>query len=169
MCLELKIATHDTHNMKQALRIPLTSITIICAPLAFFAAQEGFSETNNYDSPDNTVEEFLSLPQPVHHPVPAVNKHLIGTTVKLNFIVNEYGNPEAVKLGKPLYQYRHETMINFASQLRAHVVNWQFDPALNQTGNSVSAKVIMPIQIVKKDGRSTALVSLIPDDRERSL
>lgn len=155
--------------MTNTLKITLLSIAIISAPLASFVANEDMSKSNRIDLPEYTVEEIISLPQPVHYPVPSVSKRLVGTTVKLRFTVNEKGRPEGVRLEKYLSNYRYESVINFASQLKANVSNWKFEPAQDKNGNAIVVKVIMPVHVVKKGGKTSALASLMLDDSSKRL
>ena len=87
--------------MKNTLKLTSLAIALISAPLASFAAQEKASKPA-YDLPTYTIEDISSLPQPTKNPIPSVKTDYIGLSLKVKFTVNENGQPESVRLDRPL-------------------------------------------------------------------
>ncbi|MCZ6673150.1 MAG: hypothetical protein O7C75_09440 [Verrucomicrobia bacterium] len=149
--------------MKHTLKNTIIAIAIISAPLASFAANEDTSKSARFDLPTYTIEDIASLPEPTHNPIPSVKSQFVGLTLKVKFTVNTKGQPESVRLAKPLSSYSDVEKMTFASQLQEQVKNWKFEPAIDTNGNAIAVKVIMPVQVIKKGKAISALASLVLD------
>jgi TonB family protein len=141
--------------MKNTLKNSLIAIALIASPLATFAASD-----KAYDLPTYTIEDIAALPQPSINPIPSVKSQLVGLNVQVKFTVNADGKPESVRLAKPLSSYSDIDKMTFASRLENAVKNWRFEPAIDNNGNAITVNVIMPVQVVKKNEKVSALASL---------
>ncbi len=148
--------------MKNTLKNTIIAIAIIASPLATFAAQEGASK-KAYNLPTYTIEDIAALPKPSHNPIPSVKSQYVGMNLKVRLTVNAEGKAENVKLDKPLISYSDVEKMTFANRLQEKVKTWRFEPAMDNAGNAISVKVILPVQVVEKGNKVTALASLLLD------
>jgi outer membrane biosynthesis protein TonB len=148
--------------MKNTLKITSIAIAIISASLATFSAQEGASRPA-FDLPTYTIEDISSLPEPIKNRIPSIKADYVGLSLKVKFTVTDEGRAESVRLERPLSSYSDVERMTFANRMKEAVENWKFEPAYDNDGNPITVKVVMPIKVVKKAGKTTALASLTLD------
>ena len=144
--------------MKNTLKITSIVIAILSAPLAAFAAQE-----KAYNLPTYTIEDISSLPEPIKNRIPSVKADYVGLSLKVKFTVTAEGRAESVRLDRPLHSYSDVERMTFANRMKDAVEKWTFEPAYDNSGNPITVKVVMPVKVVKKSGKTTALASLTLD------
>lgn len=111
----------------------ILSLGLIAAPLAALAAGSEKAYLESYRGRPDT-------PVPVKAVMPRVDREYAGATVKVEFTVNTAGVPQDVTvLGN--------VPAPLASELTDAVAQWKFIPMLRD-GKPVSAKVILPLQVV---------------------
>jgi hypothetical protein len=145
--------------MKNTVKNTLITIAIIIAPLAAFAAKES-TPKSEYQLPEYKVED-LTLPVPVKVVVPRIGGRLLGHEVRMKFEISAEGR--AYNIGQQGISPDQRTN-DLVAAMKMVLLSWEFEPALNNSGNAVAVKVIMPVQVVKKGNKTTALASLILDD-----
>ena len=153
--------------MKNTLKITSLAIAILSAPLVTFAAQAEASKPA-YDLPTYTIEDISALPEPTKHRIPSVKADYVGLSLKVKFTVTSEGRAESVRLDKPLHSYSDVEKMTFANRMKEAVETWNFDPARDNNGNPITVKVVMPVKVVKKAGKTTALASLTLDTSSNS-
>ena len=153
--------------MKNTLKITSLAIAILSAPLATFAATKDTSKAA-YDLPTYTIEDIASLPEPTKHSIPSVKSDYIGLSLKVKFTVTAEGRAESVRLDRPLTSYSDVEKMTFANRMKDAVETWKFEPAYDNAGNAITVKVVMPVKVVKKAGKATALAALTLDTSNNS-
>ena len=154
--------------MKHTLKITTIALVIISAPLDTFAANDNASNKPAYSLPTDTVEDIASLPEPIKNAIPSVKADYVGLSLKIKFTVTENGRTESVRLSKPLSSYSDVERMTFANQMKDAVEDWNFEPARDNDGNAITVNVVMPIKVVEKAGKTTALASLTLDTSNNS-
>lgn len=154
--------------MKNTLKITSIAIAIISAPLATFAASEDASNKAAYNLPTYTIEDISALPEPIKNRIPSVKADYVGLSLKVKFTVTDEGRAESVRLSRPLSSYSDVDRMTFANRMKEAVENWNFEPARDNDGNPITVKVVMPVKVVKKAGKTTALASLTLDTSRNS-
>lgn len=116
--------------------------------------------------PGLTVRGIESLPVPIKQSVPRIGKKLVGTNLVMKFTVDKKGRTGSVRSARPLAGIYETHVRDFAVLMTITLNNWKFKPALNTEGNPVTAKMILPIKVVQRDGFPVALGALRLDTGE---
>lgn len=148
--------------MKNTIKHSLLAIALLSASCAVFA-DKGNPAKKAYDLPTYTIEDIASLPAPKAHAIPSVSAEFIGMDLRVKFTVTTEGKAESVRLEKPLSSYSDVERMSFANRIQLAVADWEFEPALDNDGNAIAVKVVMPVKVVEKRGKTTALASLVLD------
>ena len=111
----------------------------------------------------------MTLPKRTRSPMPKVKSKLVGTKLKLKFIVTEKGKVEDIRLEKPLASYSNVERMTFANQTLEAVKKWRFEPGRDANDNPIAVKVIMLVKVVKYGKIFLALASIDFDDGEVKL
>ena len=90
-------------------------------------------------------------------------------SLKIRFTVTVEGRTQQVRLAKPLSAYGDVEKMTFVNRMKEAIESWKFEPALDNHGNAIAVKVILPIHVVEKDARPTALASLRLDNPRSAL
>ena len=162
----MQINLNTQLKMKNTLKIISLATVIISAPFASFAKEDASKPA--YILPTYTIEDIASLPEPLKNDIPSVKSDYIGMSLKVKFTVNAEGRTESVRLSKPLHSYSDVEKMTFANRMKEAVETWSFEPAYDNDGNAITVKVVMPIKVVKKAGKTTALASLTLDTSNNS-
>lgn len=99
-----------------------------------------------------TIEDIAVMSQPTWNPTPTIGREYVGLDLRLKLTINEKGQPELVRLEKPLISYSDINKMTFASQMRDFVTHWESAPAENLEGDPISLKVTMPVEVVVSAG-----------------
>ena len=146
---------------------PLLLILTFLAPLGASFAEDDAEPL--HELPTYEFVEYVTLPKPTRSPMPKVKSRLVGTKLKLTFVVNEKGDVENIRLEKPLTSYSDVERMTFANQTLEAVKKWRFQPGRDANDQPVAVKVIMPIKVVKYGKLYRALASLDFDKEEAKL
>jgi len=120
--------------MKSVLTTKLIlSLGLLAAPLALSAKspEEAYLESYNGRT---------DLPVPVKVVTPSVDAEHVGKTVNLEFVIDAAGLPQKITV-------RENVSRDLANELTSTVAKWKFVP-LKREGKAVSARVVLPMQIV---------------------
>ena len=141
--------------------VALGLISLTSAPLTA-SANHGFTAHSN--------GTLLSLPVPTERAIPTVPDALIGTLVRIELTVTEAGSATGVEASQPFSIVGTTEMEKqFLADLTDYVSAWTFEPATDANGLPVSAEVVMPVRIIKNNGKQLAQVFVIVDDRPGNL
>jgi hypothetical protein len=150
--------------MKHSQKIIGIFFILLATRLTNLAVEETPVEEPIVDLPSYEFVEVISLPKPRRSPVPKANKELVGLTVNLRFTVNEKGDPENIRLEKPLSSYADNDKMTFASQTMEAIGKWRFHPALDSNDKPLAVKVKMPVRVVKYGMIYRAMATVVLDE-----
>ena len=150
--------------MKKTIKNTLIIITILSAPLATFAAKKDRSK------PEYQLEEYkledLTLPVPTKVVVPRVSGRLLGHEVRMSFEIGTDGRAYNIRQQGISPDQRTNDLV---ATMKIALRYWKFEAALDNHGNAIAVKVIMPVKVVKKGNQTAALASIILDDSSNRL
>lgn len=150
--------------MKNYLKLIFLTLAVVGSQQATYGEAEEKEDDTILDLPTYEFVEVISLPKPRRSPIPKVKRELVGTSINLRFVVNEKGDPENIRLEKPLTSYTDVERMTFASQTLDAVSKWRFEPALDSNDNPVAVKVLMPVKVVKFGVTYKATATVAFDD-----
>lgn len=146
--------------MKNIPKKALIIFALLSAPLSALAAKKDTSKPE-YQLQEYRLED-LTIPIPSKVEVPRVSGRLLGHKVRMSFEVRADGRAHNIRQqGISPDQGTND----LAATMKIALLSWEFEPALDNHGNAIAVKVIMPVHVVKKGNRTTALTSIILDNR----
>ena len=147
--------------MKTQVTKILIALVVISSAVAGFAATPGLTE-KAYQLPKYTVED-LTLPVPSKIVSPRLGGNLVGRKVRMSLNISADGRATGIsQIGISPDQATND----LAATMKVVLRHWKFDPALNNFGRPVAVKVILPVEVVKKNKKPTLVASLILDTRD---
>ena len=126
-------------------------LTISAVPAAL--AQSSKEPMRSYTLPSFTVDG-VSDPDLQSYVTPRVPSYLVGSKLIMYYTISDKGNVHSISSNGAVSQR------DLANIMTDSLREWRFEPAISNTGEAVSIRVAMPVEIVAQDSSSKAYVSI---------